>query len=127
MSLTTRVSDSFDRADGALAGSTLDNALGGSSSETWTIYLGTHYAISSNRCVYSVLENSIAIVDSLPAVDEQQVSANLFNAFCGVIARWVTGGTLGTHYLAFINISNNLQLLRCDGEAFTQLGSNGTT
>jgi hypothetical protein len=127
MSLTTRVSDSFDRADGALAGSTLDNALGGSSSETWTVYLGTHYTISGNRCVYNTLENSIAIVDSLAAVDEQQVSANLYTHFAGIIARWVTGGTLGTHYLAFNNGSDKLQLLRCDGEAYTQLGSDGAT
>ncbi len=121
--------DSFNRSNGALAGSTLDNANGGIEANTWTTYgTGTDFSVISNQAGRSAPTGErTAVVGSTPAVDVQRVSIVSQAADSGPTARWATAATLGSFYLYYRNGVNAGLLYKFDGTTFTQLGSNGPT
>lgn len=125
MAFTTLCTDSFNRANGNLNGSTLDNANGGSESDTWTSNNGSTWGVSSNQAVCTNgAGGSTTTVSSTAATAEQRVSIiELGNGDCGPVARWNTGAGQGGFYLYY---AGNATLYRADPTAsYTALGSGG--
>ena len=118
--------DSFNRANGALSGSSLDNANGGYESNTWSVYLSAAWTIASNQVVSAIGIANIAMVSSTAVVGIQRVSIISQSTNGGAIARWATGSTYGHGYLFYRNAGVG-QLYRFDGATAAQLGSNGAT
>jgi hypothetical protein len=127
VALSTLCSDSFNRADNPLNGSTLDNALGGTESDTWTDVNSTWNVQTNQATNTQAGADRLTIVQSTAAVDIQQVSFITNQADMGVIARWITGGAEGSFYLYYRSFSSVGQLYKYTGSGFTQLGSNGPT
>lgn len=128
MAFATRSSDSFNRTDGALGGSTLDNAAGGTEgSNTWTVIGGT-WAVVSNQGQHSGTADTEMIVQSTSDVADQRVTITIPVAgndhSQGPIARYASAGN---YYLAHIEPGGAVQLFKRVGGSFTQLGSNGTS
>lgn len=129
MSLDPYTSDSFNRGDGAIAGSTLDNAGGGAEVCTWATPEAGTWAISGNTAREALGNDSVLWIATIDEID-MRASIITVGAGEGPFARWsnAAGTNPGNGYLAFRNhISSVTQLFRCDGGSFTQLGSDGTT
>lgn len=126
----TLCTDSFNRADSALGGSTLDNANGGSESDTWTSIAGTW---SVGPTFPNVARETAGtnpatiIVNSTTAVDVQRVSITLGGSagnvgVQGPLARY----NAGDYYLFYISADGAQgQLFKRVGGSFTQLGASG--
>ena len=97
MAFSALTSDSFNRADGTLDGSTLNNAGGGAESNVWT---STSWTISSNQAFGPGTDGPIAYPASTAAVDKQRVSSILGNA-SSVVARYVVAN--GSCFFAYKN------------------------
>src|SRR5688572_1261717 len=132
MAFATKSSDSFNRANATLHGSTLDNAAGGSESgNTWTVVAGT-WDVVSNQGQHSGTDDTVMVVSSTGAVADQRVTFTYLSTTSnatGAIARWAAGGGgNGNFYLAYVDSGNVVQLYKyTHGSGFTQLGSNGGT
>ncbi len=120
--------DSFNRANGNLAGSTLDNANGGYESNTWSEQgAGAAFTILTNQLHNTNPTGGRTAVVSTAAVDVQRVSIVTQAIDGGPLARWATAATLGSFYFYYRNPSNVGILYKFDGTTFTQLGSNAPT
>lgn len=129
MAWAIKSSESFDRVNGALGGSTLDNAGGGSESgNTWNPVSGDWF-VDDSMC-FNEDADTVVVVGSTAAVNKQRVTATYLGSISnetGVIGRWAAGtGGNGNLYLTYVNASAVIQLYRyTEGSGFTQLGSNG--
>lgn len=115
--------DSFNRANGALAGSTCSDGI-----NTWAV-TGGAWAIVSNAVTWShgAAADFVAYVDSLSAIATQYVSARVWGEDIGVVARWSNTGGLGTFYLAYVaTMGGPVTLYKRVGGSFFSLGSGGT-
>lgn len=129
LSFITVASDSFNRADGAIVGSTLDNANGGSGTRTWGPVVGPGsgaFAISGNAARNTVDEAVLPVISPIN-YSYQRVTITCANIDEGVIARRSAGATTGNGYLAYRNFSTaRAQLFRMDNGSITQLGTDGS-
>jgi hypothetical protein len=134
--MTTLASDSFNRANGALAGSTLDNAAGGSETDTWSD-LGTAgfpFTVASNQAFRSGSPSGVAPFENIALVSTTAAGLQRATVTCvdpndeGVFVRWQPHTLDGKFYLAYVDWSTaGLKLLRGDDGSYTQLGSTGST
>lgn len=134
--MSVYASDSFNRANAALGGSTLDNAFGGSETDAWVTLPGGGgegtWAILSNQATSvdlgSVFGAGILIASS--SKNDFQVSAKTYSLDCGVMARCsadfaLNAGPTGC-YVFYRNFSSGKgQLFKWAGGSFSQLGSDG--
>lgn len=97
MPLTPLLSDSFNRDDGDLDGSTLDNAGGGSGTHTWDALSGT-WDILTNRARCASGGDNVCIVSTMANTADMRVSAVSRGDGASLTAR-VTDATDG--YIAF--------------------------
>jgi hypothetical protein len=128
MAYATICSDSFDRANANLNGSTLDNANGGSNTETWVDKVGT-WLIDSTACkTPSAAAADYVTVTSAADGAKQKVSCRLIGPSMGPIARWTTGTGIGNLYLFLIGDAGGAgtsRIYKCVNGSFTALGSAG--
>lgn len=135
--LGTLASDTFNRANSQLSGSTLDNGFGGSESDTWTAFddnspdPASLWNIVNNQVVATTSGDvSVAEVVRIGGVSDVTVSADIFTDSTGVIARASGGGAfeVGTFYVAVWDATTqHAQLYKRVGGTFTKLGSDGIT
>src|SRR5215207_8816585 len=85
-------SDSFNRANGALLGSTLDNSAGGSETDAWVSSApsaGTWAIVSNQATGLNIGSNAVAAVSVPVLTSDHQVSVKTYSSDCGPIARLV--------------------------------------
>lgn len=124
---TVLTSDSFDRGNGALTGSTLDNALGGTETNTWTDQNGI-WTVTGNaaQATFDGGGSKVSNVNGTADANAQRLTGILKagggNLQTGVIARWQTASSGGNGYLLF---GADGVIYRKDAGSFTSL-ANGT-
>lgn len=121
---TIQASDSFNRADGALNGSSLDNALGGSGSRTWTVTGSSLSSISNNTASeYGGSGMEVYVKSSGSDVADSYVKATVLTPDMGVFNRFDGSGH---YYLAYVDGTSVIKLYAFTG-TYNQIGSDGGT
>lgn len=126
MALAVLTSDSFNRANGALAGSTLNNAGGGSESDTWTDSAGTG-TVNSNLGVCTAngpASDAQTTVQSTAAVAAQRttLTGSSSGGNVGPIARYAGSTSWYMYYRGAGGSSTGILYKRTAG-GFTSLGT----
>jgi hypothetical protein len=133
MSYVTICSDSFNRADAALSGSTLNNAAGGTEgSDTWTIYGtdntgGGSWNIVSNQSKDTGSDGyAAAVVGNTADVDKQKASMLVVTNDSGPVIRFNTSNN--SYYLLYRYPGGEVVgLFKNTGGSFTAISGTGPT
>ena len=115
--------DTFNRTDGALSGSTLSDGV-----NTWSV-TGGSWAVFSNRIEWAAPGgvDYVAWVNSLPDCATQTVSVQFLSSTdIGVVARYNVTSGVGTFYMAWSSGGTYVLGKYINGSTFTTLGTGGT-
>lgn len=113
--------DNFNRADGALSGSTASDGV-----NTWSV-TGGSWAIFTNRLEWNApgSVDFVAWMSSLPNCATQTVSAVFNESDVGVVARYNVTSGIGTFYMVWA--SSGAYNTSGISATYTRLGSTPTT
>lgn len=120
MAWTLQNSDTFNRADGSLEGSTMSDAVAawGTTGETWDIV--------SNQAKCTTFSADRGFWADITAVADQKVEVDLHSGDSGVIARHdKTDGSTAVYYMAYV-FGATVTLYKHSGSGFTSLGTAGS-
>ena len=114
--------DNFNRADGALSGSTASDGV-----NTWSV-TGGSWAIFTNRLEWNApgSVDFVAWMNSLPNCATQTVSVVFNESDIGVVARYNVTSGIGTFYMAWASGGTYVLGKYINGSTFTTLGTGGT-